>query len=203
MTIPYKLLIQWAQCKCRFSERYEPLGKDELPPLDEGAFGFRCYVLRDDAKDMHRTLTQAGATWEEAMDIVTTSAVGIVTTTERMAGDLPRGWTWTWEDTAKKRALTNALSLAYGAPNPQEIAEESRRVEEAEEHNPDHLMPPSGRKAPEVENFLAELDVTVKRIRARIPDVQGTEPSGETMQRVIDGLDPPARRRQPGKEHYW
>ena len=133
LTEGYKLLIRWARRQCNFSDRYERLSGDELP---DGAIGFRCYILRDDAHDTLRMLIEAGATWQEAFEIAATSAVGIVRKAEMWSVrtnqpiDPPTGWTW--EEVARKRALKNALNRAYGAPSPREIARETWMVNDTE-----------------------------------------------------------------------
>jgi len=128
----YKVLVRWAKRQCPYSERYEPLDEDELP---KDAIGFRCWILRDDARATLRDLVQAGADFGEAYEITATSAVGIVTKADRTdrSGkpiDPPKGWTW--QQVARKRALKNALNLSHGAPSPKEIARESWRVGETE-----------------------------------------------------------------------
>lgn len=132
LTEGYKLLVRWARRQCNFSDRYDPLPADELPP---GAIGYRCWILRDDAKDTLRILVAAGAPWRDAFEIAATSAVGIVTQAERTTRDgrpksPPTGWTW--DQVARKRALKNAINRAYGAPSPREIARESWMVDDTE-----------------------------------------------------------------------
>jgi len=124
----YKVLVRWAKRQCPYSERCVPLGEDEL---SEGDIGFRCWILRDDARATLRDLVQAGAAFQEAYEIAATSAVGIVTQADRTDRhgkpiDPPKGWTW--DQVARKRALKNALNLSHGAPSPREIARESWTV---------------------------------------------------------------------------
>jgi len=130
LTEGYKLLIRWARRQCNFSNRYDRLNGGEL---EKGAIGFRCHILRDDAKDTLKMLVEAGAPWNEAFDIVASSAVGIVTKsdmTNKQGKHIPPPKGWTWNQVARKRALKNALNLAYGAPSPREIAAETWRIED-------------------------------------------------------------------------
>ena len=130
LTEGYKLLVRWARRQCNFSDRYDRLNGGEL---EEGAIGFRCHILRDDAKDTLTMLVEAGAPWKEAFDIVASSAVGIVTKsdmTSKQGKHIPPPKGWTWDQVARKRALKNAINLAYGAPSPREIAAETWRIED-------------------------------------------------------------------------
>ena len=123
----YKLLVRWARRQCNFYDRYTRMRAKSLP---KGAIGFRCSILREDAKGMLTTLISAGAPWEEAYDLVSQSAVGIVTHKDMngQKGPIPPPKGWTWEQVARKRALKNALNLAYGAPSPREISKETWMV---------------------------------------------------------------------------
>jgi len=124
----YKLLVRWARRQCNFFDRYERLKGDGLP---KGTIGYRCHVLRDDARPMLQMLIEAGAQWDQAFAIVAQSAVGIVrpnelTNSKGQPISPPKGWTW--EQVARKRALKNAINVAYGAPSPREIARETWMV---------------------------------------------------------------------------
>jgi hypothetical protein len=128
----YKLLVRWARRQCNFSERYEPVKGEELP---EGAIGYKCRILRDDARATLSTLCTAGAPWDAAFEIVSQEAVGVVTQKDMTTSagkpmDPPTGWTW--QEVARKRALKNALNRAYGAPSPKDIARESWMVGDIE-----------------------------------------------------------------------
>lgn len=116
----YKQLVRWARQKCAYVESYK-----ELDNLAEGSIGFRCYILRDDARATLRDLVDLGASFQEAFDIAATSAVGVVTKKDRTtkAGkESPPPTGWNWEQVARKRALKNTLNLSHGAPSPSEIA---------------------------------------------------------------------------------
>ena len=124
----YKLLVRWAKRQCPYSERYEIL-EAELP--DNAVVGYRCHILRDDAKATLFSLVEAGARFDVAFGIAATSAVGVVTkldmtTKAGKKNQPPKGWTW--DQVARKRALKNALNLSHGAPSPKEIAAESWMV---------------------------------------------------------------------------
>jgi len=128
----YKILVRWAKRQCPYSQRFDPMGPQELPA---GAIGVRCWILRDDARPLLRDLIQGGATWREAFEIAATPAVGIVTTADRLTREgkekkLPTGWTW--EQRAETRALKNALNRSHGAPSPREIARESWMVDDTQ-----------------------------------------------------------------------
>ena len=122
----YKMLVRWARKQCPYTESYK-----EIPDLPKEAIGFRCYILRQDARPALQEFVQMGATFEQAYELATVSAVGIVTksdmtTRDNRPMDPPAGWTW--EQVAKKRALKNALNLSHGAPSPREIAAQSWEI---------------------------------------------------------------------------
>jgi hypothetical protein len=119
----YKLLIRWARRQCNYSEKYERLPDDEVPG---GAVGYRCYILRDDAKQTLADFVKAGATFQDAYEIAAASAVGVALKND----NVPTGWTL--DEVARKRALKNAINRAYGSPSPREIAQETWKVGEIE-----------------------------------------------------------------------
>jgi hypothetical protein len=116
----YKLLVRWAKRQCPYTEKYEPI--HDIP---DGAIGYRCYILRDDARPVLMELVRAGAPWKEAFDIAATSAVGVVDPGEKTRQP-PKGWTW--DQVARKRALKNTINQAYGMPSPREIAQETWQI---------------------------------------------------------------------------
>lgn len=128
----YKLLIRWARGKAPFSEKYSELTESEK--VTEGItavdIAYRCLILRDDKKNMLLTLVQAGASFQEAYDLVATSSIGVVTAKDRNGrnGEIPPPKGWTWAQVARKRALKNALNMSHGAPSPQELAKASWQV---------------------------------------------------------------------------
>jgi hypothetical protein len=122
----YKMLVRWARKTCPYTETYKPI--EDLP---QGAIGFRCYILREDSKAMLREFVSLGATFDQAYELATVSAVGVVTKsdmTTRSGNPMPPPSGWTWEQVARKRALKNALNLSHGAPSPREIAAGSWEV---------------------------------------------------------------------------
>jgi len=129
LTDGYKLLVRWAKRQCNYSEKYDPMPATELK---DGDIGYRCWILRDDARPFLQQMIQAGADFREAFEIAATSAVGVVKQAETWSSrnnkviDPPKGWTW--DQVARKRALKNALNLSHGAPSPREIAAMSWQV---------------------------------------------------------------------------
>jgi hypothetical protein len=119
ITEGYKLLVRWAKAKCEYSELFKPYDTDK-------GLGFKCYILRQDKVPLLQMLSDM-MDKEQAFEMATSSAVGIVRTQE-LNGPPPNGWDW--EQVAKKRALKNALNLAYGMPSPDELAAETWKVED-------------------------------------------------------------------------
>lgn len=122
----YKLLTRWANKQAPFSQWYEDV------PTDGGDIGKKCFILRTDQRPLLQVLIQAGAPWREAVDMIATTAVGIVKKSDmwskkyKSAISPPKGWTWA--QVAEKRALKNALNRSHGMPSPGEIARESWMV---------------------------------------------------------------------------
>lgn len=124
----YKLLVRWAKKISDYSDKYEPLAKGEEGLLD-GDIGYRCYILRYDRKSELSFYIQAGASFTEAYNLVATQAVGVVPKKEATY-DPPKGWTW--DQVARKRALKNALNLAYPMPSVDELMSDSWQVGDTE-----------------------------------------------------------------------
>jgi len=123
----YKAMARWARKQCPYSEKYVKMDDDDQE-LPDGAIGYRCYILRNDAREMLQMMTQAGASFQEAFEIAAVYAVGIVSEQDRHTKrgepySAPTGWTW--DQVARKRAMKNTLNLSHGAPSPREIAAES------------------------------------------------------------------------------
>ena len=124
----YKILVRWAKRQCNYSVKWEPMPADLL---EDGDIGMRCWILRDDSKDLLSTLIQGGATWREAFEIAATYGDGVVTAkdrTTRYGKDKPLPTGWTWQTRAETRALKNALNRSHGMPSPREIAAMSWQV---------------------------------------------------------------------------
>lgn len=161
----YKLLVRWAKRQMPYVERYESLGEGELP---QGAVGYRCWILRDDAKSLLAVLIQGGADWREAFDIAAHSAVGVVsmkdrTTKDGRPMDPPVGWTW--DEVARKRALKNALNRSHGAPSPREISRESWIVEDTETE-PEDWEGCTPNMTPREREATAEYSAKLRQMRA-------------------------------------
>jgi len=117
----YKCLVRWANRQCGYTTRLTTVQDDN------GDLIVRCDLLRHDALPVLQAFVAAGADFETAYSLVSTSAVGVVTPAEREVAP-PRGWTW--EQQAQKRALTNAISMAYGQPSLQEMMAEAMALSE-------------------------------------------------------------------------
>lgn len=169
----YKLLVRWAKNKCPYSEQFRPLAIEELPA---GAIGYECLILREDARPALSELTQAGASFQEAYEIVATSAVGVVNNKEMFKGSRelypPNGWTW--DQVARKRALKNALNLSHGAPSPRDISNESWRVEDVDTEPEDWVAVPPEASPSEREKIVLA-NVTARKAKARIGEMTDEE----------------------------
>jgi hypothetical protein len=125
----YKLLIRWAKSISDYDEDYG----DRLPVGVEGIVagdvGYRVTILRHDKRDGIKGYVQMGATFKEAYDLVTSSAVGIVKAVETKYPP-PKGWSW--DEVARKRALKNVLNRAYPMPSIEQMAKMSWDVDGVE-----------------------------------------------------------------------
>jgi hypothetical protein len=209
----YKLLVRWAKRQCDYSEWYTPLGD-----LGDGDVGFTCYILRTDKIDLLQTFLNNEMPYKQAMDIVTTSAGGVVRRKEQYKKkdgspiDPPTGWTW--EDVAKKRALKNALNKSHGVPSLQEIGEASWRVGDTETQPEDWQdvtsdMSP-GEAAAEAEynakrRATAE-NPTVASAPEAIGDLFGDEVADEYQEGIVTDPEPVDADPMPADEpepHKW
>jgi len=196
----YKMLVRWARKTCPYTESYKPL--DGLP---DGAIGYRCYILREDAKPTLREFISLGADFEQAHEMTAVSAVGVVTTSDMTTRqgkpmDPPSGWTW--DQVARKRALKNALNLSHGAPSPREIAAQSWEINGVET-TPDDWddvtpeMPPYEREA--VAEGTARIRQAHEMAQADIASGYGDAnqavnelfdlPTGQGVFHVVNGVD--------------
>jgi hypothetical protein len=134
----YKLLIRWAKKISDYDEDYG----DRLPPgvegLNEADIGYRCTIMRHDRKGAIREYVDMGATFKEAYDLVSNSAVGVVTANETRNAP-PKGWSW--DQVARKRALKNVLNQAYAMPSIEELARETWMVDDVETKFEDWAAP--------------------------------------------------------------
>ncbi|MHC4687420.1 MAG: hypothetical protein ACYTEW_24395 [Planctomycetota bacterium] len=140
----YKLLVRWAKKISEYDEKYEqlPVGVERV---EEGDAGYRITILRHDKKSTLSEYVKLGATFQEAYDIVSNQAVGIVLKSEMWSKkknkpiDPPTGWSW--DQVARKRALKNVLNLAYAMPSLDELAKDSWIVEGVETVTEDWAEP--------------------------------------------------------------
>jgi hypothetical protein len=123
----YKALTRWAEDECPFDVQYRP-----LDPGPGEAYRIKCIIMRHDRKKQLDYYLDKGADFQTAFDLVTTSAVGVVTEDETRwadsgkAKDPPTGWTW--EQRAETRALKNALNRSHKMPTVAELARKSWEV---------------------------------------------------------------------------
>ncbi len=129
----YAILVNWAQGKAPYTDRYLPLTAEEreVEGLPEDTIAWKCYIIRDDRAHILGMYLKAGLALDDALDLVATRGIGRVSKKDRIgkegkAVDPPKGWTW--EKVAQKRALTDALSLSHGQPTAQEIRAISERM---------------------------------------------------------------------------
>lgn len=121
----YKILVRWAKKVSNYSDKYELLAEGDEGTI-KGDVAYRCWIMRHDLKNELTFYIQSGASFQEAYELVATSAVGLVTAGERKNA-APKGWTW--DQQARKRALKNCLNLAYAMPSIDELAADSWQVD--------------------------------------------------------------------------
>lgn len=144
----YKLLIRWAKKISDYDEDYG----ERLPPGVEGLkdadIGYRCTIMRHDRKQAIREYVDMGATFKEAYDLVSNSAIGIVTANETRNAP-PRGWSW--DQVARKRALKNVLNQAYAMPSIEELGKLNWEVDGQETVAEDWAAPDTYQSTEEAE----------------------------------------------------
>lgn len=175
----YKLLIRWAKKISEYSDKYDPLSVGEEGTLD-GDIAYRCSLLRHDLKSELQFYIQAGATFTEAYELVATQAVGVVRKKEQ-SYDPPQGWTW--DQVARKRALKNALNLAYPMPSVEEIARDSWQVGDTETIDADWSESESYRTREEMER-AAQLAARNRENQERIEQMTDGELQDKVKQNV-------------------
>lgn len=211
----YKLLIRWAKRQCGFTTKDVEWDADKKKAMSVGQadIGYTVWLLRDDQKHLIREFVDLGASFQEAYGLVAQSASGVVLKDGDMTGlnrqtnqvyniDPPKGWTW--HDVARKRALKNAINIAYGSPSPKELARESWRVGDVETIAEDWDdvtgdMPPEVRKkvayltakAREYKAESEELPVAKRqeRQKERVRQMRGDgdDAIGENWEEVVEG----------------
>ena len=169
----YKALTRWAEDECPYDVQYRP------QPLGPGeAHHIRAIIMRHDRKKQLDYYLERGADFQTAFDLVTTSAVGIVTEDEMRwpdgnPKDPPKGWTW--EQRAEIRALKNALNRSHGMPTVAELARKSWEVAGILT-KPEDWEGTGELKTPEEREALAELSA---RTRETVDAFQGLSPEGQ------------------------
>lgn len=123
----YKLLIRWAKKISDYDEDYGDRLPTGVEGLNDGDIGYRCTIMRHDRKKAIREYVNLGATFKEAYDLVSNSAVGIVMGKETR-NDPPKGWSW--DQVARKRALKNVLNQAYAMPSIEELGKLNWEVDD-------------------------------------------------------------------------
>lgn len=126
VVLGYKALVRWCKRVCDYDATYRTLSKDELEAegAESGSIAVVCDVIRHDSRDRMQFLVNMCLPVREAMKQVTTSSIGVVTRDDMFKRDgspIPPPKGWTWLKTAKKRALKNALMLAYSLPSLDEL----------------------------------------------------------------------------------
>lgn len=130
----YKTLVSWAQTKEAYSDKYYPLTLDERELEGYGndvVTGWKCYLIKRSDQPLLLGYIQAGLPMIEALDLIATKGIGVVVqkdTTKQDGKSIDPPKTWTWDRVAKKRALRNAISLAYGQPTLNELRALGERV---------------------------------------------------------------------------
>lgn len=123
----YKILIRWAKKISDYDEDYGERLSSGVEGIKDGDVGYRCTIMRHDRKKGIREYVTLGATFKEAYDLVSNSAVGIVTANETR-NPPPKGWSW--DQVARKRALKNVLNQAYAMPSIEELAKLNWEVDD-------------------------------------------------------------------------
>lgn len=121
----YKLLARWAKRISDYDDNYSDRLPVGIEGINDGDVGYRIVITRHDKRAGIKEYMKLGATFKEALDLVSTSAVGIVAKSETRNAP-PKGWSW--DQVARKRALKNGLNLAYAMPSIAELAEETWMV---------------------------------------------------------------------------
>lgn len=112
----YKALTREASLECAYDEIDVdmPLGPGELHHV-------KVTIFRHDRREQLEWYRDKGADFQTAFDLVSKSAVGVVTEAEvKKVGDPPQGWTW--RQVAYKRALKTALNLSHNMPSIEDLA---------------------------------------------------------------------------------
>jgi hypothetical protein len=187
----YGTLVNWAQSKDSYSDKYFRLTLDEkeaegIPP---DADAWKCYILKDSRQAILLQYLQAGLPLVEALELAASRGVGFVTQADKTGKDgrsIAPPKNWTWDKVAQKRALRAALSLSHGTPTAQELATLSWRVGDVEttpadwQDQPGHVADNrelseryAALQALERERLAAGADLTPVERRERLADNVG------------------------------
>jgi hypothetical protein len=101
----YKAIMRWARGRHPFTHRF-----GQAPGIPDRAIGYRCYIMRKDAREAMGDYVRLGATFKEALELCEVYADGIILpqemerqryadTTRRLA----RPWFSPWDATARPR----------------------------------------------------------------------------------------------------
>jgi hypothetical protein len=133
ITQHYAILVNWAQQKSPYSDRYLPLSDDEreVEGIEESAIAWKCYVLKNSDAPTLAVYMQAGMPFTDALDFCAAKGIGFVTDKDRTNKygkpiDPPKNWTW--QKVAQKRALRSALALSHGRPSVDELRRIAQQV---------------------------------------------------------------------------
>lgn len=212
----YKLQIRWAKEQSEYDENYFALTDEEMEieKLPNTSIAYRCRILRHDKRSGIRVYMDSGATFSEAIEEVSTSAIGVVDAKD-MKNPPPKGWSFA--QVAKKRALKNTLNLAYAMPSLRQLAKKFLDVDgtqtEAEDWEGVEIYKTGGeqRQAAKVnawgreakakrdamtsEELHAESQASINLMRGTVEDEEtalGEEPDREDVEDgVIDAAAPP------------
>lgn len=192
ITQHYAILVNWAQQKAPYSDKYMPLSAEERETegiTGDDTIAWKCYVLkRDDAQTLG-TYISAGMPFTDALDFVAAKGIGFVTANDRKnkygkAIDPPKNWTW--ETVAKKRALRQALSFSHGKPSVDELRQIAKK------------MTPEGRMGEFAEQYAAiaeqstgmSTDEHRKRLRENTNALRGDPVDDDFIDGESQELDP-------------
>jgi hypothetical protein len=124
----YRILAGWARLREPYTDTYRLItDPDERArhSLEPGDLATICYIMRDSQKDLFVECLRNSIDRWTAMEIASTTAIGIVLDAEmrNKEGKLTRidvrGWDW--NQRAETRAFRNALGRSHGTPTPAEI----------------------------------------------------------------------------------
>lgn len=212
----YKLLVRWARRQSDFFDSAEEMTREELEA--EGCdpdedIGWKVSVLREDKLGALAKLAEimracgVPEPYAQARAEIGQVGTGIITKKDRTtkkgeAKDPPVGWTW--DDVAKKRALKNALNLAYGVPSPREIADESWRVGDVVTTEEDWQEAYNGERdyTPEEQALLAAAAALERERKAQFDALSPDEQQAKVEEncRAMGQPDPDFEGYDPGPE---